>query len=179
MKRAMRGIVSSPAPATVKLTARQPQASTMAASSGRKMSCPVALLAVRMPMARPRRRVNQRFTTVAPSASAVMPVPTPTTKPQSRISCQGARMKAVSATPMATRSSAPIMVRRAPRYSTSAAENGPIRPKRIRFTDTAEEIVARSQPKAFSSGTMSTPGAARVAPATSSVRKVIASTAQA
>ena len=71
------------------------------------------------------------------------------------------------------------MVRRAPRYSTSAAEKGPIRPKRTRLREIASEMVARLQPKCCSSGTMSTPGVARVAPATSKVAKVTASTIQA
>ena len=53
------------------------------ASMGRKMSCPVALLAVSMPTTRPRRSANQRVATVAPRTSATMPVPRPTTTPQS------------------------------------------------------------------------------------------------
>jgi len=179
MKIAITGIIARPKAATTNVTTRQPWASTRAASSGRKMSCPVALLAVRIPMARPRRAVNQRLTTVAPSASAIMPVPAPTTRPQSNMSCHALCMSAVSATPVATRRIAPIIVRRAPRYSTSAAEKGPMSPKSTRFRDTASEMVARLQPKCCSSGTMSTPGVARVAPATSRVAKVTPSTIQA
>ncbi len=60
----------------------------MVASSGRKASCPVATLAVSMPITRPRRATNQRVAMVAPSTSAVMPVPIPITTPHSRMSCQ-------------------------------------------------------------------------------------------
>ena len=67
---------------------RQPIRSVILASSGRNTNCPVATLAVRMPTTRPRRAVNQRAATVAPSTSAVMPVPIPTTTPHSSISCQ-------------------------------------------------------------------------------------------
>ena len=60
------------------------------AASGRNASEPVAELAVRMPTTRPRRAVNQRLATVAPSTIAVMPVPMPTSSPQVSQSCHSA-----------------------------------------------------------------------------------------
>jgi hypothetical protein len=45
-----------------------------------------------MPTTRPRRAANQRVAMVAPSTSAVMPVPMPITTPQSSISCQSCVM---------------------------------------------------------------------------------------
>src|SRR5579875_76888 len=160
-----RGMARRPTPATARDAVRQPWVSTMAARSGRKRSWPVALLAVSMPMASPRRWVNQRLTTVAPSATAVMPVPPPTTTPQSSTSCHGAVISVVKATPAATVARAMIMVSRAPRYSTRAAAKGPMRPKRIRLIETAREMVAAVQPNSCSRGTISTPGVARVAAA--------------
>ena len=68
--------------------ARQPSRSVSEASSGRNTSWPVATLAVMMPTTSPRRATNQRVAMVAPSTSAVMPVPMPMTTPHSSISCQ-------------------------------------------------------------------------------------------
>ena len=67
---------------------RQPNRSVRLASSGRNTSWPVATLAVRIPTTSPRRAENQRVAMVAPSTSAVMPVPTPITTPHSSINCQ-------------------------------------------------------------------------------------------
>ena len=52
-------------------------------------------------------------------------------------------------------------VRRRPKVRIMAAVNGPTRPNSAIFSDTAPEIVAFDQPKACSSGTIRTPGAAR------------------
>jgi hypothetical protein len=67
---------------------RQPNRSVRLASSGRNTNCPVATLAVRMPTTSPRRAANHRVATVAPSTSAVMPVPIPIKTPHSSIRCQ-------------------------------------------------------------------------------------------
>jgi len=67
---------------------RQPIRSVSLASIGRNTNWPVATLAVRIPTASPRRAENQRAATVAPSTSAVMPVPIPTTTPHNSINCQ-------------------------------------------------------------------------------------------
>ena len=100
----------------------------MCASSGRKTSCPVALAAVRMPETSPRRATNQRPVTVATSASAIDPVPSPTSTPHSRTSCQDAVMNTVSPLPAATTSSATVTTRRMPKRSISAAANGAVSP---------------------------------------------------
>ena len=55
----------------------------------------------------------------------------------------------------------PDWTRRIPNRSISAAANGAVRPNRIRFTDTAAEMVARDHPNSSCSGVMSTPGVAR------------------
>ena len=82
--------------------ARQPHTESIQATSGRKTSCPAAPPAVRMPETSPRRATNQRPVTVATSDSAIEPVPSPTSTPHSRISCQLAVMKTVSPLPSAT-----------------------------------------------------------------------------
>ena len=84
--------------------------------------------AVTTPMARPRRAVNQRLTMVAPSTGATEPAPMPTSRPQNRTSCHGARHERAERTPASTTASAPISVRRMPMRCIKAAANGPIRP---------------------------------------------------
>ncbi len=59
----------------------------------------MAVLAVSTPITPPRRETNQRFTTVAPSTIAVVPVPRPTRTPHASTSCQLVRICEVSATP--------------------------------------------------------------------------------
>ena len=76
-----------------------PNARVIVARSGRNTSCPVALLAVSRPTARPRRAENQRVATVAPSTSAVMPVPRPTTTPHDSTNCQTTPIKIVPMMP--------------------------------------------------------------------------------
>ena len=68
-------------------------------SSGRKTSWPEAPAAVRMPVTRPRRATNQRLVTVAAKASAIEPVPRPTSRPQHSISCQAAVIQTVRPAP--------------------------------------------------------------------------------
>ena len=65
-------------------------AATIQASSGRKISWPVAFDAVRTPVTSPRRATNQRLATSAASGTAIAPVASPMTTPQSRSSCHGA-----------------------------------------------------------------------------------------
>jgi hypothetical protein len=66
--------------------------------------------------------------TVATSASAMDPVPSPTSTPQQRTSCQLAVMKTVSPLPAATTSSAAVTTARIPNRSMSAAAKGEVRP---------------------------------------------------
>ena len=51
-------------------------------------------------MTSPRRATNQRVDTVATKARAIEPVPSPTSSPQHRISCQLAVIHTVSPLPM-------------------------------------------------------------------------------
>ena len=93
---------------------RQPRRSVMLASSGRNTNCPVATLAVRMPTTSPRRAANQRAAMVAPSTSAVMPVPMPITTPHSSINCQTFVMASEVTSAEATTSSADSVTLRSP-----------------------------------------------------------------
>ena len=151
----------------------------MCAMVGRKISCPVALAAVRMPETRPRRATNQRPTTVATSAMAIDPVPSPTMTPHSSTSCHEAVMNTVSPLPAATISNAIDTTRRTPKRSISAAANGAVIPNRARFTDRAIEIVPIDQPNSARSGSIITLGVARKAAAPSSARNVAAAAHQA
>ena len=104
-------------------------ASVSSAMSGRNTSWPVAELAASMPMTRPRRCTNQRVATVAASTMAVSPVPTPTTMPQSKMSCHTCVI-ASDAMQAGRRSatSAQTMTRRTPKRFMNAAANGPNKP---------------------------------------------------
>ena len=59
------------------------------------------------------------------------------------------------------------------------AANGPIRPKSAMLIATASEMAARLQPNSASSGTISTPGVARMPAVISSTMKVTAAITQA
>ena len=93
---------------------RQPYASVRLANSGRKASCPVATLAVRMPTTSPRRAANQRAAIVAPRTSAVMPVPSPITTPHSNTNCQTCVIASDATRPDTTMSSADSVTLRRP-----------------------------------------------------------------
>jgi hypothetical protein len=117
--------------------------------------------------------------TVAANTIAMQPAPVPTTTPHSRISCQAACIRVVARAPAATRVSAVITTFRRPKRPIRAAANGPIRPKRTRFTDAAAAIVAFDQPNSSSRGPISTPGVLRNPDAAISVTAVTAKTTQA
>jgi hypothetical protein len=86
----------------------------MLARIGRKISWPVAALAVRMPTTSPRRALNQRAAMVAPSTSAVMPVPMPTATPHNRTSCQSCVIASDSSRLVTTTSNAASVTLRRP-----------------------------------------------------------------
>lgn len=109
-------------------------------------------------MTSPRRSANQRPVTVAAKASAIEPLPSPTSTPQSRTSCQLAVMKTVRPAPTAITARAAATTRRMPNRSIRAAANGAVRPYSARFTDTAKPMVARDQWNSACSGSMSRPG---------------------
>ena len=74
----------------------------------------MATLAVRMPTTRPRRATNQRAAIVAPSTSAVMPVPSPITTPHSSIRCQTCVIASEATRPDTTINSANSVTLRRP-----------------------------------------------------------------
>ncbi len=107
---------------------RQSYVSTIQDSSGRKISWPEAEAAVRTPVTRPRRSVNQRLVTVAAKASAMEPEPRPTSRPQQRISCQADSIQTVAPEPSAMTVRATATTRRMPKRSMSAAAKGAVNP---------------------------------------------------
>ena len=142
------------------------------------MSCPVATLAERMPTTRPRRATNQRVATVAPSTMAVIPVPKPTTNPQSAMRCQACVIVSEATRPAMMIDSAETTTLRRPKRAIMAAANGAIRPNSSSRIDSAEEICVVLQPNSFSSGRMNTPGAPTEAELISEVRNVTATITQ-
>ena len=139
---------------------------------GRKTSCPVALEAVISPITSPRRWLNQRVATVAPSTSAVIPVPTPMTTPQSRTICQTSVMKKDATIPPAIIASAVAVTCRTPKRFMKAAANGPSRPNSISRIASAVEISALVQPNSSCRGSSSTPAEPSAPAVASMVRKV-------
>ena len=79
----------------------------------------MAELAVSSPTTRPRERENQRVAIVAPSTSAVRPVPAPSTTPQSSTRCQTRVIASEARSPEAIRA---IAVSGPARASTASTE---------------------------------------------------------
>ena len=105
----------APQAATAGMTAiRQPACWASQAAAGRNSNCPVAVLAASRPSTRPRRAVNQRLATVAPSTMAVMPVAKPTIRPQVSQSCQISVMNVASPSPAMMSASAVQTTARTP-----------------------------------------------------------------
>ncbi len=139
----------------------------------------MALLAVIIPITNPRRVLNQRVATVAPSTNAVIPVPVPMITPQSSTNCQRLVIKNDPAIPVTINPKAKATILRSPKLFIIAAANGPSRPNSIIRTARAEEISALVQPNSACNGPISTP-ADPIAPAVASmVRKVTPATTQA
>ena len=114
--------------ATTSDAVRQPLVVARCASRGRKISCPVAPPAVRMPDTSPRRLTNQVSVTTAANTSAIDPVPSPIRKPQVRRICHGCSTNTLSALPAATTRSAMVVTARMPNRCISAAANGAVSP---------------------------------------------------
>ncbi len=114
--------------AMISTTVFHPPAWARAAKRGRNTRLPVAALAVKRPVIRPRWETNQRFTTVAPSTMATPPLATPDITPQVAISCQGWVMKALSSIETDIRARATVRVRRTPNPCIRAAAKGPTMP---------------------------------------------------
>jgi hypothetical protein len=178
-RQSTRGTTASAANDTVSAAVRQPLLSDIRASTGRKISWPAAPPAVSTPVTRPRWRTNQRLVTVATNASAIEPVPNPTSTPQHSTSCQLAVISTVSPLPAATSNRAAVTTRRSPNLSISAAANGAVSPYSSRLTDTAAEIVPVDQPNSSCSGPIRTDGVARKPAAPTSATKATTATVQA
>ena len=110
------------------MAARQPNRSAVCAIAGRNTSWPVANAAENTPVTSPRRATNQRLATIAPNTRAIAPAPTPTSRPQSAISCQAWVISRVSPEPVAISSSATATTRRMPNRSIRPAANGAVSP---------------------------------------------------
>ncbi len=95
---------------------------------GRKTRVPLAVLAVRRPVIRPRRATNQRFTMVAASTIDTAPDATPESSPQLAISCQGRVMNTLAPVDRLISTRAPTRVRRTPMLCIRAPAKGPARP---------------------------------------------------
>ena len=178
MKTSTRTMAVISVPSTRHSAIRHPNRSVSSASSGRKTSCPVAVLAVSMPTTRPRRWTNQRVATVAPSTRAVIPVPRPTTIPHSRMSCHTSVIASEPTSPAMMNSRAALTTRLMPKRFMNAAANGPIRPNSSSRMARAEEISAFCQPNSRWKGTIMTPGAPTAPAVASMVRKVVPATTQ-
>lgn len=170
------GITASEQIVTVAATACQERCTASHDSSGRNTSWPAAPPAVSTPVNSPLWRTNQRLVTVATNASAIEPVPRPTSSPQHTMSCQLRVMKRVSPLPVATSASAPDTTARIPNRSINAAANGDVSPYSIRLTMTAAEIVPWDQPNSRCNGSISTLGVARKLPAPMSARNATRAT---
>jgi len=120
--------MTSAAAPTATSAQRQPGPAASRARIGTNTSWPVAVAAVSAPSTRPRRWLNQRVATTAPRTLAVIPVPKPTTTPHRTISCHGSRICVATRIAPASRVMASATMRRIPRRSAIAAQNGPVRP---------------------------------------------------
>src|SRR4051794_12076470 len=173
------GTTLSAAAATISDAQRQPWRVVTSATTGRKISCPVALAAVSTPVTNPRRASNQRFATVATKPIEIAPVPTPTSTPHSNTSCQLAVIVTLSAEPAAINASAAVSTLRTPRRSINAAANGAVSPKSVMLTDIASPTTPCDQPNSWCRGFIITPGTDRKPAAPRIATKLTAATTQA
>ena len=139
----------------------------------------MAFAAESAPSTTPRRATNQRVATTAARTIEVTPVPVPTQTPQSSVICHWCCIRVLSATETASSAIAARIRRRTPQRFIADAANGPISPNRAMLMATAAEIAARLQPNSASSGTISTPGVARMPAVTIRMTKVTAAMTQA
>src|SRR5688500_7870750 len=155
---------------------RQPTVTANAVNSGKKMSCPVLVLAPRMPVTRPRCLTNQRVATVGPRTLATSPVPSPEASPKSSVSCQISRTRlvAISAMPVTTRLRRTTA--RTPIRAMSQPLNGPDRPKTTSPAAAANDTDAVDQPGSSVIESRNAPGAERTPAVTSTTTAVTATT---
>ena len=137
---------------------RQPTVTESHMTSGMKMICPTDIAVPRMPLASPRRSMNQRFATVADRTAPMPAPPAPTTTPQYRSSCQTSVITVVASAPIDISVTLTSTTTRGPERSMMRPTIGPARPNSSRLIATASVMDARSQPNSASNGRMSTPG---------------------
>ena len=167
--KATTGITARAHNAMVIPTHRQPWLSASRVRSGRNTNCPLADAAVRAPVTRPRRATNQRDATVDANTVAMHPEPVPTTAPHRRYKCHGADICVVASAPRLMTESAPMVMRRNPYFSWSAAANGPMSPNNNTLILTAVPTMLRLQPNSSRNGSMRIAGVERNPAAPSSV----------
>lgn len=143
-------------------------------TNGKKTSCPVAVLDVRIPMTNPFRSLNQRLVITTPSTADVNPVPIPIISPHNRENAQVVFIHPESPAPIANNVSAYTMTRLIPYSSIMAAAKGQQSPYKARLIANGKVVLIRSHPNAFSKGRISTPGAERTPADTKSVKNTTA-----
>src|SRR6476619_118815 len=173
------GTTASAAAATMSDAQRHPWCSVTCATTGRKISCPVALAAVSTPVTRPRRASNHRVATVATKPIEIEPVPTPTRTPHNSTSCQLVVMNTLSADPVAMSVNETERTGRTPNRSIKAAANGAVTPNSVMLTDIASPTTPCDQPNSWCSGVIITPGTERNPAAPRIETKLTAATTQA
>ena len=122
------GTSSRQAPLTAITTGRHAPPWLNHARNGRKISAPVAVLALSSPITNPCRVANQRFTTAAPSTDATAPLPMPENTPQLSTYCQGWLIHRLAKVDSAISISPASIVRRIPNDTINAAAKGPTSP---------------------------------------------------
>ena len=137
------------------------------------------MLAANSPTTRPRWAVNQRLATMAPSTSAVKPVPQPSTNPHSTNSCHSCVTAEASAIALAISVADVTMMRRSPKRPTKMAANGPSRPNRAKRTANTEDSWSVVQPNSLDRGLSMTPGRPSAADVVSIAKNVTAAMTQA
>jgi hypothetical protein len=130
------------------------------------------VLAANRPTTSPRFSVNQRLATIAPSTSAVSPVPQPSTRPHSKNSCQSCVMPVASTIAAAMKPAAVIMMRRKPKRAMKTAANGPSRPNSAKRTANTDDNSSVDQPNSCDSGRNMAPGRPSAAEVVSIAKKV-------
>src|SRR5215217_6319032 len=173
------GTTATAAAATISDAQRQPCWVVTAATTGRNISCPVALAAVSTPVTSPRRASNQRVATVATKPIEIEPVPTPTSTPHNSTNCQLDVIVTLSAEPAAMSTRAADSTGRTPNRSINAAANGAVRPKSVMLTDIASPTTPCDHPNSWCSGFIITPGTERKPAAPRIATKLTAATTQA
>lgn len=136
------------------------------ANIGSKINCPVAVLAVNNPTARPLLFSNHRFATYGLNTVKNTPDPNPIIMPQITINCHCCSMNKVKIRPTNKVNMDTTIIFFKPITSINAAMNGPDMPYKNKPMAKANEMTERSQPNSFSKGSINTPDDDLIIPAT-------------